>query len=148
MFIDHDAEAVRLIGENLRLCGAHDRARVLRRPILPSLDTLAKEQPDLGRFDLVFLGMGPDGHTASLFPGTAALHSRDHEVVVANYVEKFKSNRITLTASTINNARNVTFLVAGADKADALREVLEGKFDPEVYPSQLIRPKKNRSASR
>lgn len=94
----------------------------------------------LPRFDLVFLGMGPDGHTASLFPGTTALHAGD-QIAVANYVEKFKANRITLTAATINNARNVTFLAAGADKAETLSSVLEGSYQPEVYPSQLIRPR-------
>jgi len=92
------------------------------------------------RFDLVMLGMGPDGHTASLFPGTAALNVTDR-IVVANYVEKFKAHRITLTAPTINNARNVTFLAAGADKAETLKQVLEGPYQPDLYPSQMIRPK-------
>ena len=59
---------------------------------------------------------------------------------MANYVEKFKAQRITLTAPVINNARNVTFVVAGSDKAEALREVLEGAYQPELYPSQLIHP--------
>jgi len=91
------------------------------------------------RFDLVFLGMGPDGHTASLFPHSPALRA-ETEIVVANYVEKFKANRITLTAATINNARNVTFLAAGEDKAEALTNVLEGPDEPDLYPSQMIRP--------
>jgi 6-phosphogluconolactonase len=93
------------------------------------------------RFDLVFLGMGPDGHTASLFPGTAALHN-ETDIVTANYVEKLKAQRITLTAKTINNARNVTFLVAGEDKAETLKKVLEGERNPELYPSQMIHPTK------
>jgi 6-phosphogluconolactonase len=90
-------------------------------------------------FDLVLLGMGADGHTASLFPGTAALHAR-HQIVVANYIEKFQSHRITLTAEAINRARNVIFLVAGADKALALKQVINGPRDTEKYPSQLIEP--------
>ena len=92
------------------------------------------------RFDLVFLGMGPDGHTASLFPHSTALQAGE-QIVVANYVEKFKAHRITLTAATINNARNVTFLAAGEDKTETLRNVLEGEYQPDVYPSQLIRPR-------
>lgn len=92
------------------------------------------------RFDLVFLGMGGDGHTASLFPETAALHN-DSDIVTANYVEKFKAYRITLTAKTINNARNVTFLIAGQDKAETLRQVLEGERQTERYPSQMIQPR-------
>ncbi|MEN3330665.1 MAG: 6-phosphogluconolactonase [Blastocatellia bacterium] len=91
------------------------------------------------RFDLIFLGMGPDGHPASLVPGTTALHVTD-KIAVANYVEKFQTYRITLTAPVINNARNVTFVVAGADKAEALHEVLEGAYQPELYPSQLVHP--------
>ena len=94
----------------------------------------------LPRFDLVFLGMGPDGHTASLFPHTTALTAGD-KIAVANYVEKFKTYRITLTAATINNARNVTFLAAGADKAETLKDVLEGPYQPDLYPSQLIQPR-------
>jgi 6-phosphogluconolactonase len=91
------------------------------------------------RFDLVFLGMGADGHTASLFPGTSALHVRDR-IAVANYVEQLQAWRITLTADTINRASNIIFLVAGGDKAATLKEVIEGQRDPEKYPSQLIEP--------
>lgn len=91
------------------------------------------------RFDLIFLGMGPDGHTASLFPGTAALQERS-KPVAANYVPKLGMNRLTLTAPAINRAANIIFLVAGADKAPALHQVLEGEYQPQIYPSQLIRP--------
>lgn len=91
------------------------------------------------QFDLVFLGMGADGHTASLFPETAALQVEDR-IAVANFVEKLVAWRITLTAKTINQARNVIFLVAGEDKAAALKEVLEGEHQPEKLPSQLINP--------
>ena len=94
----------------------------------------------LPRFDLVFLGMGPDGHTASLFPHTTALKAGE-QIAVANYVEKFKAHRITLTAATINNARNIVFLAAGEDKAETLKNVLEGSYQPDVYPSQLINPR-------
>lgn len=96
-------------------------------------------ESSLPRFDLILLGMGPDGHTASLFPGTAALQDTTH-LVVANYVEKFGTFRITLTYPVINNAANVVFLISGADKAQVLKEVLEGKKQPELYPSQNMNP--------
>lgn len=102
--------------------------------------TLADPEGYVPRFDLVFLGMGPDGHTASLFPGTDALYV-NNRIVAANFVQKLNTYRITLTATIINNARNVTFVAAGADKAEALRGVLEGSYQPDVYPSQLIRPR-------
>jgi 6-phosphogluconolactonase len=85
--------------------------------------------------------MGPDGHTASLFPHTTALKN-DRDIVVANFVEKFNAYRITLTTRTINNARNITFLAGGADKAEVLKQVLEGERNPDLYPSQLINPTK------
>ena len=91
------------------------------------------------RFDLVMLGMGDDGHTASLFPGTVALSER-RAWVAANWVEKLGAWRVTLTAPAINAARHVLFLVTGAAKAARLREVLKGERDPSRLPSQLIRP--------
>ena len=83
--------------------------------------------------------MGADGHTASLFPGTAALRAKDR-IAVANYVEKLQAWRITLAAEAINRALNIMFLVAGQDKAATLKEVIEGKRDLEKYHSQLIEP--------
>jgi 6-phosphogluconolactonase len=90
-------------------------------------------------FDLILLGMGTDGHTASLFPFTKGL-SETRKSAVANYVEKFKDWRFTLTFPVLNNARNVIFLVAGAEKAETLQEVLEGEFKPEKLPSQNVKP--------
>ncbi|MBK9314989.1 MAG: 6-phosphogluconolactonase [Acidobacteria bacterium] len=95
--------------------------------------------PSPPRFDLVFLGMGADGHTASLFPGTDALRVNDR-IAVANYVEKFNAWRITLTAATINDAHYIVFLVTGEDKAEPLKNVIEGDKLPDIYPSQLILP--------
>ena len=89
--------------------------------------------------DLVLLGMGEDGHTASLFPRTPALDAYDRWAV-ENPVEKLKTTRLTLAAPTINAARTVAFLVAGEGKAEALREILEGGADPRDYPAKLIRP--------
>jgi 6-phosphogluconolactonase len=90
-------------------------------------------------FDLILLGMGADGHTASLFPETSALQETKR-LVTENYVEKFQTFRLTFTVPTINHARNVMFLIAGEDKAEALREVLDGEYKPEKFPSQFIKP--------
>lgn len=93
----------------------------------------------LPRFDLVLLGMGADGHTASLFPHTEAVRETQRWVV-RNHVPKFQADRLTLTAPVINKGAAVLFLVAGGDKAAALQAVLEGPADPERLPAQLIRP--------
>jgi 6-phosphogluconolactonase len=87
----------------------------------------------------VLLGLGPDGHTASLFPHTAALRETKRWCV-PNWVPQQDAQRMTLTYPVLNHAREVVFLVAGEDKAEPLAEVLEGPPDPERLPSQRIRP--------
>ena len=94
-------------------------------------------------FDLILLGMGPDGHTASLFPGTAALQERSR-LVVANWVEKLKTHRLTFTLPVLSAARCVAFLVSGTDKAPALRAVLEENVSGEQYPAKLVHPTNGR----
>jgi 6-phosphogluconolactonase len=93
------------------------------------------------QFDLVLLGMGDDGHTASLFPHTRALAEEDR-LAVANYVPKLDAERLTLTVPVLNAAREVLFLVAGPGKAKTLAAVLEGPEDPEKWPARLIRPER------
>jgi 6-phosphogluconolactonase len=92
------------------------------------------------KFDLVLAGMGNEGHTLSLFPGTKALHA-DGRVVVRNWVGKLYTERITLTAPAASNATRVLFMVTGADKGLALKAVLEGPYEPEQLPAQLLQPK-------
>ncbi len=99
----------------------------------------ARRRDGAVRFDLVLLGIGDDGHTASLFPGTAALEETER-LVVENYVEKLEAWRLTLTAPTINNADRVTFLVSGKSKAETLKQVIEGPPQPYELPAQLIQP--------
>ncbi len=91
------------------------------------------------RFDFVLLGMGADGHTASLFPGTEALRERRH-LVVASWVEKLRAFRITLTIPVFNHAAFLLFLVSGEEKAEILEAVFEDGEQRELLPSQLIRP--------
>ena len=101
--------------------------------------TVFGETDSLPRFDLVFLGMGDDGHTLSLFPGTTAIHETER-LAVANYVPKLDTTRLTLTAPLVNAARRVAFLVGGAGKAETLARVLDGPVDVNTLPSQIIRP--------
>jgi 6-phosphogluconolactonase len=93
---------------------------------------------DFPRFDLILLGMGPDGHTASLFPDSAALEEKSH-LVVANWVAKFNTHRITFTFPVLNRAAEVMFMASGPDKAEMLHQVLEGKNTPP-FPSQRVQP--------
>ncbi len=116
---------------------------------LPPAEAAAAYEEDLRRFfgasdeppsfDLILLGIGGDGHTASLFPETSALEVHDRWVV-ANPVLKLETTRLTLTVPVINASRAVNFLVAGRDKAEALREILEGDADPRAFPAKFVHP--------
>ena len=94
---------------------------------------------DLPRLNCVLLGIGTDGHTASLFPGTSALEEAKH-LVVANWVEKFQSYRITMTVPMINNADYILLLVSGIEKANTVKSVLEDGPDTIQFPVQHIQP--------
>jgi 6-phosphogluconolactonase len=97
------------------------------------------EPGEIPRFDLVLLGMGDDGHTASLFPNTDGLVA-DGRLAVANYVPKMDAARLTLTAPVLNAGREILFLVGGPGKADMVAAVLEGPELPATFPAQLVRP--------
>lgn len=118
----------RIAGELAPQRAAADYAALLRRHL-----------PADG-FDLVLLGLGPDGHIASLFPDGAALHQRQ-QTVVADYVPKLDSWRITLTLPALNRARHVMLLVSGAHKADVLRHVLCNIADANPLPVEMLHPK-------
>ncbi len=126
---------------------AVDRGRVHRMrgeddPGAAAADYDAVLQIELGersRLDLVLLGMGPDGHTASLFPGTIGAIDNDKRCI-AHYVPQLGTWRITLTPRAINAARSVAISAGGAEKAAALHGVLDGPKQPDVYPSQLVHP--------
>jgi len=90
-------------------------------------------------FDLILLGLGEDGHTASLFPHSPALNETQR-LVVAPFVEKLNSYRITLTLPVLNNGKSVVFLVTGASKAEILNEIIKTKRNPDLYPAQAISP--------
>lgn len=99
--------------------------------------------PDPPRFDFVLLGLGPDAHTASLFPGSEALESRSW--VGAPWVEKLAAYRLTLTPVLLNRAAQVVFLVAGRDKAAAVEAVLQGTGSPREIPARAIQPEEGRA---
>jgi len=122
-----------------RMEGELDPAEAAARYETELRNSFRLEKGELPRFDLIALGMGPDGHTASLFPHTKALHETSR-LVTANHVAQKDTWRITLTWPVINRAKSVFFLISGSDKDMILKEVLTGPRDVDRLPSQLIWP--------
>lgn len=148
---DHADSNFRMASENLlskvpipaanvhRIEGERDAADAAARYEAKLRDVLSAKAGAAPRFDLVMLGMGTDGHTASLFPRSSAL-KETLALVRATWVEKFHSHRITFTFPLINAAARVMFAAGGADKTAMLRHVLRGDPSGETYPAQQIRP--------
>jgi 6-phosphogluconolactonase len=143
---EHADSNYRMASESL-LCSvpiAGEKIHRMRGELAPAeaakeYGQMLKQRFGDGGLDLVMLGMGDDGHTASLFPGTAAL-AETHHRCVANYVEKLKAWRITMSAPFINRSARVMILAAGAGKSARLHEVLKGPRDPQRLPIQMIAP--------
>src|SRR5690349_12583094 len=114
-----ESNVLRVHGENPN---AGEAAREYEQTLLP--------------LDLILLGLGPDGHTASIFPGSEVLHETKR-LIAAPWVEKFNTYRITMTLPLLNNGASVLFLVSGAEKAEIVKQVIEG---PKLYPAQTIEP--------
>jgi 6-phosphogluconolactonase len=114
---------------------------------LPPAEAAKKYEQDLKdffknkapKFDLIFLGLGENAHTASLFPGTDVLHEKDRWVKEV-YVEEQKMYRVTMTEPVLNQAHNIIFLVTGKAKAEVLHTIFNSAYQPEKYPAQLIKP--------
>lgn len=148
---DHPDSNYRMARENLldrvpipaaqihRMEGEREPAEAAARYAGVVADHLPADEGRQPRFDLILLGMGPDGHVASLFPDTPILEERN-ALAAAVYVEKFGAWRISLTLSVINSARHVLILVSGEGKAQTLARVLDGPIPPVPLPVQRVQP--------
>jgi 6-phosphogluconolactonase len=115
--------------------GAPKAAKLYDREIR---DFFSVEEGDLPRFDVVHLGMGPDGHTASLFPGDPLIGDREHFVAPVHYEKVVPHDRVSLLPGVLLAARNTLFLVSGEDKAEAVDAVFNGPDEPATHPAQFI----------
>lgn len=119
---------------------AHDAAKAYEIDLRNSFSGLRRSFGEaIPAFDLLLLGLGEDGHTASLFPHSSALEETDR-LVVAPWVEKLNSYRVTMTLPVLNNGKSVVFLVTGASKARVLRALMNTDPNPDLYPTQAVRP--------
>ena len=123
-----------------RVIGEHEPAEASKEYAL-TLQEFAEAPFNFPRFDLVFLGMGEDGHTASLFPGSVVEVTEPTMAVTANYQDR-PANRVSMTQLVFNQARTVVFMAAGDKKANILAEVLSERYNPDLYPAQRIEPKR------
>ena len=124
----------RITGESPDAADAAARYEAEMKTLFATLGVVENGFP---RFDLILLGMGPDGHTASLFPGTTAL-GETTRWVAATWVEKFKTHRITMTYPVLNNAAEILLVVAGPDKAPVIAEIMARADDAPKYPVESV----------
>ena len=127
---------IKIPPENIHRMHGEDEPQVAAQAYEDELKAFFGDDEAL--FDLTLLGLGEDGHTASLFPHTDVLFEKEHWVMAHHVEAKGDLWRITLTAPTILKSSNIMFMVLGAGKADALKAVLDGDYEPETYPAQLI----------
>ena len=118
-------------------CGSIQEAADRYEKVL--LETVSKTEDGVPQFDLILLGIGPDGHTASLFPGTDILQQNER-YVDAVYVEQKSTWRVSLTFPVINHARHILFLVAGADKQPVVQQILSDTHSEPLFPVQMLNP--------
>jgi 6-phosphogluconolactonase len=133
MAMDSGLSTLGIPKENIFRMRGEDQPEIASK----AYDLLINEEVPDKTFDLVMLGMGPDGHTASLFPKTHALHTKGH-LCTANFLPQKDTWRLTLTYDCINQARNIALYVLGEGKAEMVNTVLNGPSDPDTYPVQRI----------
>jgi 6-phosphogluconolactonase len=119
-----------------RICGEMSPKTAAARYVEEIQDFFGLEEGEMPRFDVVHRGMGPDAHTASLFPGEPLIEDREG-IAAAVFVPKFNQWRVTLLAGVLLAARHNVFLVTGPDKAEAVRAVFKEEYDPKQYPAQI-----------